>query len=223
MRKQTNHCGKQETRSGSEGERALWLLQGSHNNLQSRSHPQSHWTSIPTWTLPLSPCLCPFCSLWIEYLLLPTKAAGPSSPKPTYHMTQFKGPSSMKPSLNSSPGSNLSYKVLKTICTSLETYPFLQGTIFIFTHIYNLFGPLNTYVLQRSLLDPFSRQSTLCPHKHEHTHVSLPRPSPHCFTISYFCEHELQNLYSNLQSYGSLKFQSLISDCLLDFCTTLPL
>lgn len=159
-----------------------------------------------------SPCLCSCYSLWIEHPLHLTQHPGSPSPNPTHHMAQFKGPSSMKPFLSSSAESNLSLiKSCYTICTSLKALPFLHGTIFIYVHKWFLWNPKNRCSSKISAGSP----SLVRLHLHTHIHMypstrTISSPLHSLLPLLTW----LQCLYSNLLSYGSLKFSpSFLTAC----------
>lgn len=202
---------KISARSGSEGKRMLCLLRSSHNSLQHHSYPQSPYSrpgnSIPTHTLPSSPCLCSFHSSESSAHFFPPRPQDPQIQIPHITWPSLKVPKETFPELLSQKQS-LSHKVPKTICTSLKAYPFLQGTIFIYVYIQSLWtskyqpsskisaGPLLLSVYTTSTqtwVDTCPSTMTSSPLLHN---LLLRTPKP---------------LFI-LQSYGSLKVQSPISD-----------
>lgn len=133
-----------------------------------------------------SPILFPLN--WIPTSFHPGPKFLPQVQIPHITWPSFKGPSSVKPFLNSSAGSNLSLINSILLLSTDGLSPFCM-VLDLFMLICDLFGPLNTDVLQRSLLDLLSPHSTLHPHKQMHTCPSATTTIP-CFTVSSLRAHD---------------------------------
>lgn len=190
----------------------LWLLHNSQNTgVFSYSHPQSLSSRLHIFARAIPSEL--------NTLSFPPSPQAPqvSIPQNTWPSVKVHPPWSLSP--NPSAESNLSLiKPYKHLCTSLRALLFLHGRYYIYLCTYMYKYIIFIYVW--SVWIPKGRcSSKISAGPSSYLVYTTFTHYPFTTTISPLLHHLLplwtwfQHLYSDLQSYGSLKFRSLISIC----------